>query len=302
VRGQEFREWLEGQNYGPKTVEAQIARVQRLEKAYGSLDEIDADGLVRLRETLAYTTEDERAGKPNPAAFEIKGSLYKGLASYRATINYYLRFIGQGGADDNPLTDAAIVALFDRSALFRNGRAGWTAEQTLAFCTIARAVHDAGLDWWLVDVTRGPVRFGRKSAGRKHAEGVMGYVSVAPGWVSFNERGLAGLELDGFVIGPDGADLLAEALVEKADLIDAWKPPQPPRAGLWPDESGSEETDEQDSPTMQGPTNLILYGPPGTGKTYHTAREAVRLCDGYDDYAENEAGRQALAAKAEEEA
>lgn len=27
-------------------------------------------------------------------------------------------------------------------------------------------------------------------------------------------------------------------------------------------------------------TNLILYGPPGTGKTYHTAAEAVRLCDG----------------------
>lgn len=32
------------------------------------------------------------------------------------------------------------------------------------------------------------------------------------------------------------------------------------------------------------PTNLILYGPPGTGKTYHTAREAVALCDGAADY------------------
>jgi len=301
LREQDFREWLEAQDYDPNTVGAQIARVQRLEKAYGSLDEIDAAGLVQLRETLAYTTEDERRGKPNPAAFEIKGSFYKGLASYRATINYYLRFIGQGGDNDvnadldpNLLSDPAIVARFDRSALFRNGRTNWTAEQTVAFCAIARAVHDAGLDWWLVDMARGPVRFGRKSAGRKHAEGVMGYVSVAPGWVSFNERGLAGLELDEFVIGPDGADLLAEALVEKADLIAAWKPPQPPRAGLWPDESGSEETDEQDSPTMHAPINLILYGPPGTGKTYHTAREAVRLCDGYDDYAEDEAGRQAL--------
>ncbi|MEO1045913.1 MAG: AAA family ATPase [Pseudomonadota bacterium] len=28
------------------------------------------------------------------------------------------------------------------------------------------------------------------------------------------------------------------------------------------------------------PQNLILHGPPGTGKTYHTAYEAVRLCNG----------------------
>lgn len=42
------------------------------------------------------------------------------------------------------------------------------------------------------------------------------------------------------------------------------------------------------------PTNLILYGPPGTGKTYHTAREAVALCDGAADYPESAEGRDAL--------
>lgn len=42
------------------------------------------------------------------------------------------------------------------------------------------------------------------------------------------------------------------------------------------------------------PTNLILCGPPGTGKTYHTAREAVALCDGIADYPASVEGRAAL--------
>lgn len=48
------------------------------------------------------------------------------------------------------------------------------------------------------------------------------------------------------------------------------------------------------------PTNLILYGPPGTGKTYHSAREAVVLCDGLSEqdaqalYPATEQGRETL--------
>lgn len=46
------------------------------------------------------------------------------------------------------------------------------------------------------------------------------------------------------------------------------------------------------------PTNLILYGPPGTGKTYNTALEAVKLCDGVEDYPHHTAlGAPALAIK-----
>ncbi|EPB9885651.1 AAA family ATPase [Yersinia enterocolitica] len=50
----------------------------------------------------------------------------------------------------------------------------------------------------------------------------------------------------------------------------------------------------QNKPT---PTNLIFYGPPGTGKTYHTAREAVTLCDGKDAYPNSKDGRAALMAR-----
>ncbi|MBZ4271041.1 hypothetical protein LAM69_24455, partial [Mycobacterium tuberculosis] len=42
---------------------------------------------------------------------------------------------------------------------------------------------------------------------------------------------------------------------------------------------------------------LIFYGPPGTGKTYHTAREAVALCDCKDAYPNSKDGRSALMAR-----
>ena len=45
------------------------------------------------------------------------------------------------------------------------------------------------------------------------------------------------------------------------------------------------------------PTNLILYGPPGTGKTHNTALEAVKLCDGVEDYPPTKEGRAALMAR-----
>lgn len=49
--------------------------------------------------------------------------------------------------------------------------------------------------------------------------------------------------------------------------------------------------------TKPTPTNLIFYGPPGTGKTYHTAREAVALCDCKDAYPNSKDGRSALMAR-----
>ncbi|MGM0511778.1 MAG: AAA family ATPase [Pseudomonadota bacterium] len=57
------------------------------------------------------------------------------------------------------------------------------------------------------------------------------------------------------------------------------------------------EGDNLVAQTKPTPTNLIFYGPPGTGKTYHTAREAVALCDGEAAYPESKDGRAALMAR-----
>ncbi|KFF64924.1 ATPase AAA [Pectobacterium brasiliense] len=57
------------------------------------------------------------------------------------------------------------------------------------------------------------------------------------------------------------------------------------------------EGDQLVAQTKPTPTNLIFYGPPGTGKTYHTAKEAVALCDGEAAYPESKDGRVALMAR-----
>lgn len=85
MREAEFREWLEEQGYDPNTVNAQLGRVKRLSTHYGDLEKLGESGIEALRNELAYSRDDERRGRSNPAEFEISGSFYKGLASYRAT-------------------------------------------------------------------------------------------------------------------------------------------------------------------------------------------------------------------------
>jgi hypothetical protein len=85
-----FRVWLQGQGFDRNTVSTQMSHVARLERHFGDLDiAFEADGFERIRNALAYTKEDERNRRPNPAPFAIEGNLYSNLAGYRTTLNYY---------------------------------------------------------------------------------------------------------------------------------------------------------------------------------------------------------------------
>jgi hypothetical protein len=124
-----FRSWLQSQGFDRNTVSTQLSHVARLERHFGDLDAaFDADGFERLRTTLAYTKEDERNRRPNPAPFAIDGNLYSNLAGYRTTLNYYsdFRHSAEAAESSKETVDTAKAATAKRgSASF----VPWTDER-----------------------------------------------------------------------------------------------------------------------------------------------------------------------------
>ena len=79
-----------------------------------------------------------------------------------------------------------VLRRFFGSDLFRTVAEAWEADQQSVFETLARSVHEAGLDWWHVDEPGYELRFGRKPLGAVRATAVMGYVSGEEPWLAFN--------------------------------------------------------------------------------------------------------------------
>lgn len=192
---------------------------------------------------------------------------------------------------DHPMTDNDLLACFDRASQnFSETRSQWTPEAVAVFCRIARLIHEIGLDWYAVSMPTGPVRFGRKQlksvvaytclGGLKYHSATREYVIWTQG--PFGEHN--------FTLDDSGFQRLESVVADRLDQIAAHNPNRPNRPGHWPDAYPSAEQASTDAPGDVGATNglrpraknLILYGPPGTGKTFHTAREAVRLCTGQD--------------------
>ncbi|WP_017182138.1 MULTISPECIES: McrB family protein [Sphingomonadaceae] len=115
MREAEFKAWLGAEGYSKTTISTLMTDVRRIEKAYGDLDNLpDGLTLAKLRTALQYSKADERAKRENPSRFEVDGNLYDSLAHFRATLNFYQRFV-------------------DSAALHQNGAAlGLTAQDILA--------------------------------------------------------------------------------------------------------------------------------------------------------------------------
>lgn len=182
------------------------------------------------------------------------------------------------------MDDATLLSRFDGKADFKVVRSGWSADQMEAFCRLARAVHDAGLDWWHTDIKAAPqIRFGRKQPGAMRASGVLGYLHCGRATVVATKPEVPGVSgRDWTQFTPQLADKLVAEITAAFNAIDSWKPVGIERPGLWPDQLQSEQGDPSDSPPVpvvpdqSAPTisalNRIYYGPPGTGKTYELNR------------------------------
>ena len=179
---------------------------------------------------------------------------------------------------DDEMTDDELLMRFDGDERFRVARAAWSAEQRRAFCSIARTVHDAGLDWYHTNIPE--IRFGRKNDANRDASGTLGSVQLRTdrAFVVFSHQndklGLMGT----YEFNDQKAADFASTIEEANSLLSDWKPTETKREGRWPDEYELDERSAAGSQELIEPTNLILYGPPGTGKTYRTMEVAVRYC------------------------
>jgi hypothetical protein len=90
----DFKTWMQSTGASPGTVNSRVSNLGRIEASYAEdLDTVyDRDQCNTLANSLAYSTDDKKNGKPNPSRIEISGDLYTNLAMYRAAVNLYKRF------------------------------------------------------------------------------------------------------------------------------------------------------------------------------------------------------------------
>lgn len=90
----DYRQWLIAQEYSDNTITAQLHRVSKVESAYGSLDNIFADGRYeQLISELTYSVADERTGRPNPSKIIFEGNIRNNLQSYKNAVVRYRKFL-----------------------------------------------------------------------------------------------------------------------------------------------------------------------------------------------------------------
>lgn len=91
----DYRNWLEQQEYSENTRATQTSQLRKIERCYGeTLDAIIArGGLPDLLRDLTYSSSDERRNRPNPSRLDIGGSLFKGLMSAKSAATLYARFL-----------------------------------------------------------------------------------------------------------------------------------------------------------------------------------------------------------------
>lgn len=92
MREEEFRAWLQAQEYSRNTVATYLSDGRKVNQAYDLDSEYDGDHCASLLDHLAYSKDDEATGAPNPSAINIAGPLYSNLMACRAATRAYVRF------------------------------------------------------------------------------------------------------------------------------------------------------------------------------------------------------------------
>ena len=95
---QDYPLWLAEQKYSENTQAAQIHRVKKVEEYYGNLDDHFTNGTYQdVIASLEYSTNDERANKPNPSKIKFEGNTRNNLQSYKNAVVRYRKFLNDAG-------------------------------------------------------------------------------------------------------------------------------------------------------------------------------------------------------------
>ena len=94
-----FKDWLTRQGQAPGSISTRLSDAKRVEKHFGDLDAAFAeDGGASIIADLTYTSADRAAGKANTTGIEIDGDLYDSMATYKAAVVAYLKFLNDEDA------------------------------------------------------------------------------------------------------------------------------------------------------------------------------------------------------------
>lgn len=264
MREAEFRAWLEAGS--AKTQAGRNSRVHAVKTIEKNLIPLGsphrdlavayvADGFAQLRERIRNMRQDARAGGNDYRILmpESEKPLNR-LSNWNSWLAQYGRFLGgKASAADEDLTDEdddangdeEILKRFDGDPRFREARKDWSDEQRTAFCSMARAVHEAGLDWYLTDIPQ--IRFGRRAPGEDRAPGTLGSVQLRSngGFLKFSHQH-GRLNLTGiYQFDETSADEFVAVIGGAEDSIRSWLPPQPSRPGYWPGETAINDNETQ---------------------------------------------------------
>src|SRR5215469_9981165 len=105
---QDYPKWLAEQQYAENTQNAQIHRLKKVEENYGDLDEHFANGTYQdVINSLSYSTNDERANKPNPSKIRFEGNIRNNLQSYKNAVVRYRKFLNDTDFQSMPAEQEA---------------------------------------------------------------------------------------------------------------------------------------------------------------------------------------------------
>ena len=254
----QFREWLSKRLYKGKpltTVGNRVAWVKAAERALPelgfaetTLDELFAAGkwpdvlqkFSALRTDWKSNVEAARKVAPQSSDPHLQ------VSNARQAVGAYGRFLKgddpnyEDGEEAAPLSDDEILAHFVTADAFKDWYATWSEADKTDFLHLVRITHEAGLDWYHVNLGQ-QVRCGRKNKGSIDATEVFAVLSKkTPSVWAQKPNDRAALSV------PNAGTVSLAAFVDRLGQVPEVLSRFGDRAGLWPDEVQPDVSAEAD--------------------------------------------------------